>query len=328
MDFWSFYGTGIKYFLQQKLFRVQLTNADSQIYRMKIDCVIVCYKPDVVNLANICKALLTNSVNVILVDNSEVSYIAEMSNSLGVELIRLNENLGIAKAQNIGIRLAIENKAEIITFFDQDSEIENDFINNLIGPLKRNRPMVVSPVFFDRKYGFRFPSYKLNRFGLLKEIENRPNETAYDVDVIISSGSAATKEVFEIVGLMNEEYFIDFVDTEWSLRCKNKGVPIKVVPSAIMKHSIGDKSIDLKFMRIFIHSPLRSYYKVRNSFLFYRCRHVPFLFGMKEIVSALTHNFLAIFVVGHRWDYVRNYFEAIRDGLVGRKGKKYNKNIK
>jgi rhamnosyltransferase len=289
---------------------------------MRIYCVIVCYKPDVINLNNICKALLINNVNVILVDNSEVCYIEEMSNCLGLELISLNENLGIAKAQNIGIRLAIENKAEIIAFFDQDSEIENDFIPNLIRPLKRNQPMVVSPVFFDRKYGFRFPSYKLNRFGLLKEIENSPDEIPYDVDVIISSGSAATKEVFDIVGLMNEEYFIDFVDTEWSLRCKNKCIPIKVVPSAIMKHSIGDKSIDLKFMRIFIHSPLRSYYKVRNSFLFYRSRHIPFLLGMKEVVSALIHNFMTIFVVRHKGDYVKNYFQAVRDGLLGRVGKK------
>ena len=289
---------------------------------MQIYSVIVCYKPDVINLTKICNSLLANNTNVILVDNTEGCYIEEFSNFLNIQLISLNKNLGIAEAQNIGIRLAIEKKAEIIVFFDQDSEIEKDFINNLTTPLIANKPMVVSPVFFDKKDGFRFPSYRLNRFGLLKSMVSTFDESFYDVDVIISSGSAATKETFDIVGLMNEDYFIDFVDTEWSLRCRAKGIPIKVVPSAIMKHSIGDKSIDLKIMRIFIHSPLRSYYKVRNSFLFFKNKNVPLMMGFKEIFSALIHNFVIIIVSENKSEYLKNYFKAIKDGLFGITGKK------
>lgn len=289
---------------------------------MKIYSVIVCYKPDVHNLERICKAILSCDTNIILVDNTENCYIHNISNRLDVELISLNENLGIAKAQNIGISLAIEKGAEIVVFFDQDSEIENDFIRKLTYKMGNNVPEVVSPVFYDKNIGFKFPSYRLNKFGLLKQFDVVDDQTDYEVDVVISSGSAVSKATFDIVGLMNEDYFIDFVDTEWSLRCRAKGIPIRVIPSAIMKHSIGDKSIDLKFIRIFIHSPVRSYYKVRNSLLFYRSSHVPFLMGMKEIVSALIHNFLTIFVVRHKWDYVKNYFQAIRDGLLGRVGKK------
>lgn len=295
---------------------------------MKIYSVIVCYKPDVHNLERICKAILSCDTNVILVDNTENCYIENISNSLDVELIRLNENLGIAKAQNIGITLAIEKGAEIVVFFDQDSEIENDFIRKLTYKMGNNVPEVVSPVFYDKNIGFKFPSYRLNKFGLLKQFDVADDRTEYEVDVVISSGSAVSKVTFDIVGLMNEDYFIDFVDTEWSLRCRAKGIPIRVIPSAIMKHSIGDKSIDLKILRIFIHSPVRSYYKVRNSFLFYRSKHVPFLMGLKEIVSALVHNFLTVFIVSDKWNYIKKYFQAIRDGLLGRVGKKYNKNTK
>jgi rhamnosyltransferase len=289
---------------------------------MKIYSVIVCYKPDVHNLERICKAILACDTNVILVDNTENCYIENISNRLDVELISLNENVGIAKAQNIGITLAIDKGAEIVVFFDQDSEIENDFIRKLTYKMGNNVPEVVSPVFYDKNIGFKFPSYRLNKFGLLKQFDVVDEQTDYEVDVVISSGCAVSKVTFDVVGLMNEDYFIDFVDTEWSLRCRAKGIPIKVIPSAIMKHSIGDKSIDLKFTRIFIHSPIRSYYKVRNSFLFYRSRNVPFLMGLKEIVSALIHNFSTIFVVRHKWDYIKNYFQAIRDGVLGRVGKK------
>jgi rhamnosyltransferase len=289
---------------------------------MKIYSIIVCYKPDVHNLERICKAILSCDTNVILVDNTENCYIQNISNSLDVELISLNENLGIAKAQNIGITLAIEKGAEIVVFFDQDSEIENDFIRKLTHKMDNNVPDVVSPVFYDKNIGFKFPSYRLNKFGLLKQFDVVDDQQDYEVDVVISSGSAVSKVTFDIVGLMNEDYFIDFVDTEWSLRCRAKGIPIRVIPSAIMKHSIGDKSIDLILARIFIHSSVRSYYKVRNSFLFYRSKHVPFLMGLKEIVSALVHNFLTVFVVSNKWDYIKKYFQAIRDGLLGRVGKK------
>ena len=121
---------------------------------------------------------------------------------------------------------------------------------------------------------------------------------------------------------MNEDYFIDFIDTEWSLKCKENGVPVKVVSNAIMKHSIGMKSVDLKFIKVFVHGQVRTYYKVRNAFLFFKSKSVPFLTGLKELVSALLHNFLIIFIVENKWGYCKTYFQAIIHGLIGRKGKK------
>lgn len=286
---------------------------------MKISCIIVCYNPDLVNLAEICKASVSAGANVILIDNTESSYMKDFLVPFDFDLIALNENVGIAKAQNIGINKALENGADAIVFFDQDSEIEDGFIEQLTAPLKHNEPMVVSPVFY-AKEGFRYPSYKMRSNGLLYAIEE--SDEIHDVDMIISSGSAATKPVFEIAGLMNEDYFIDFVDNEWCLRCRAKNIPIKVVPSATMIHTIGEKSVDFGFMRVFIHSPIRSYYKVRNSFLFFKNKNVPFLMGLKEIVSALLHNFMAIFIADKKSTYIKNYFRGIYDGILGRKGKK------
>jgi len=287
---------------------------------MKIYCIIVCYNPDLVNLAKICGAVLSANVTIIIVDNTERSYIKEFSESTGIELIALNSNVGIAKAQNIGIKKAFEYGAEAIVFFDQDSEIENGFIENLTAPLELNVPMVVTPVFHDRDKGFPYPSYRMNSKGLLYVIES--SNEIYDIDMIISSGSAATKPVFDIAGLMDEDYFIDYVDTEWCLRCRAHNIPIKAVPSATMVHAIGEKSVNLGFMRVFVHSPIRSYYKVRNSFIFFKNRNVPFLMGVKEIISALVQNFMAIFIADKKSIYIKNYFQGIRDGVLGRKGKK------
>lgn len=291
---------------------------------MNIFSIIVCFNPKIETLLNLCNKLIDNNYNIVLVDNSNDLKLVELIQSDNFHLIQLNENIGIAAAQNKGISYAMDKNADLFIFFDQDSEIEDDFLNELLKPLTLDIPMVTSPVFIDKKAGFQFPSYKLNKFGLLKQIKPI-NRLVYNVDVIISSGSATNRKTLNIVGFMNEDYFIDFVDTEWSLRCLKQQVPLKVVPSARMIHAIGDRSIDLKIMRMFIHSPLRSYYKLRNSFLFIRSPYVPLLFGLKEIASALIHNFIIIFLVKNKIEYFKNYYEAIFDGLIGKIGKKSSK---
>lgn len=285
--------------------------------------VIVCYNPNLNSLLSLCNCILSTGSKVVLVDNTTESYITDFQEIEGLTLIQFGENKGIARAQNIGVTFSLDNNADVIVFFDQDSEIDSGFIGKLTAPLKDNKPMVVSPFFFDKETGFQFPSMRLNKWGLLKKTSIENFDCPFEVDVIISSGSAATRKTFEIVGLMNEDYFIDFVDTEWCLRCRNEGIKILVVPNAVMQHSIGEKSIDLKIMRLFIHGPIRTYYKVRNSFLFVRSSSVPVLMGLKEILSALIPNLLVIFFVDNKWKYLKCYTEAIVDGLFYRKGKKY-----
>lgn len=291
---------------------------------MKIFSIIVCFNPKVDTLLNLCNKLTNNNFNIVLVDNSNDLMLFELIQSDNIHFIQLKENIGIAAAQNKGISYAMDKNADLFIFFDQDSEIEDDFLEELLSPLSLDIPMVTSPVFIDKKAGFQFPSYKLNKYGLLKQVKPI-NKLVYDVDVIISSGCATNRITLNIVGLMNEDYFIDFVDTEWSLRCLRQQVPLKVVPSAKMIHAIGDRSIDLKIIRLFIHSPIRSYYKLRNSFLFIRSPYVPLLFGLKEIASALIHNFIIIFLVKNKMQYFKNYYQAILDGIIGKTGKKSSK---
>jgi rhamnosyltransferase len=288
---------------------------------MKIYSIIVCFNPDVDQLIKLCSDLTCQKSKVVIVDNSFNSSLTGIVND-NIELIQLGDNLGIAKAQNIGIQFAIKQNADIFVFFDQDSEIENGFLQNLTAPFSLSSALVTTPIFFDKSKEFRFPSYRLTKFGLLKKVIDTYGD--YNVDIIISSGSATNKKTIELVGLMNEDYFIDFVDIEWSLRCKSKNVPIKVISNAKMIHAIGDKSIDFKIIRLFVHSPVRTYYKIRNSFLFFRNKNVPVLLGIKEITSALIHNFIILFFVNDKAKYFRNYCEGVFDGIFGKVGKKKN----
>lgn len=196
------------------------------------------------------------------------------------------------------------------------------FISNLLSPIKNEEPLIVAPVFFDEKKNFEYPSFKFNKLKLLKSIYKENREAPYEVDVIISSGSAATKKVFYQAGLMDEDLFIDFVDIEWAIRCRNNNIPILIVPTAIMKHSIGNTSVNLGIVKGFIHSADRSYYKVRNPFLLLHKNTIPKILAIKEILSALIHEFVFIFYGNKKVTYFKNYILAIFHGVKGLKGKR------
>ncbi len=64
--------------------------------------------------------------------------------------------------------------------------------------------------------------------------------------------------VFSDVGLMREEFFVDYVDTEWELRAKTFGLEIYGVFSAQMRHHLGVRPLFF-WGKIPVHAPNRFY---------------------------------------------------------------------
>jgi rhamnosyltransferase len=284
---------------------------------VKLYSVIVCYRPDVLHLRRLCERLIADGSAVVLVDNTEQPYLVEQQRPSDCELITLGQNTGIAHAQNVGIAAATAAGADVIAFFDQDSTIEPGFLPALVSPLNVGEPDIVSPLYCDDASKAELPSVRVNRFGIARAVHRGDSSSPYSVDIVISSGTAATKQVFEVAGTFDEGLFIDFVDTEWCLRCRSKRISIRVVPSAVMHHRIGSKSIDLRVTTVFVHSPVRCYYQLRNCFHLFRKGHIPFLFALRETASVFLSRAILLLFVGDRSTYAKAYFRALRDGVKG-----------
>ncbi len=289
---------------------------------MNIYSVIVCYRPEVLQLFQLCTNLMEAGSKVILIDNSEKPQLVGHQGLHDCQLITLGFNSGIAYAQNVGIALAIDNGANVVVFFDQDSKIEKGFLYVLLGPLVIGKPNIVAPLCFDDFSNAELPSVRVNQYGMSKTVRSCESLIPYAVDVVISSGIAATKEVFEVAGTMDEGLFIDFVDTEWCLRCRSKQIPLRVVPSAVMHHRIGNKAINLGITTILVHSPLRCYYQLRNCFHLYRRNHIPILFALKETTSVFLSRTILFLIMRAKFSYGRAYLCALRDGIAGVTGSK------
>ncbi|WP_129591271.1 glycosyltransferase family 2 protein [Salinicola tamaricis] len=286
---------------------------------MKAYCVIVAYQPDVARLRVMVDVLKNHGVNVVVVDNSESP--VELHLGVDAEVICLNRNVGIAAAQNIGIRRALDSGCEAVVFFDQDSSISAKLLTTLLAKLAGGEKRVVAPVFFDEKGGFEYPAILISRWGWRKKVYPSTSNKPVSVDIVISSGSGVSRAALETVGFMDETLFIDYVDTEWCLRAKSLGVPVEVLPEAKMLHSIGDASINLIIVRVPVHSAFRRYYRVRNSFFLLRMPHVPKLLALREIIYAFIHQAVIMLFVSGRGKYLHYFLRALNDGVRGKRGK-------
>jgi rhamnosyltransferase len=289
---------------------------------LKIYAVIVCYNPDLAALKDTCGRLTASGAEVVLVDNTVHSRLSEQPELAHCLIVALGENTGIAHAQNVGIARARERGAEVIVFFDQDSRIESGFLQALVAPLHGGGARVVAPVYFDASTGHELPSARLSRRGLPTPAFLGSASQPQAVDIVISSGTAATVEVFDRAGVLDEDFFIDYVDTEWCLRCRSKDIPIQVVPAAVMRHSLGQRSVRFGRWTLFVHVPIRCYYQLRNCFLLLRRPHVPVLLAWREILSVWCSRLLLLFVVSDKAAYARVYAAAFRDGVRGTVGRR------
>ena len=282
--------------------------------------IVVTYHPQLERLRQLAASLLASHCKLILVDNTPA--LQELEFPASCQVVRLGDNYGIARAQNIGIRIAREAGAKTLVFFDQDSTVEAGLVERLVSRLDVARPQVMGAVYYDERNGFECPSYKLNRFGYPNKISTDGRTSPFSVDVRISSGSAITAVTFDVAGLMDEALFLDYVDIEWCLRARARGVPILVDPASSMRHAIGEKTVEVGGLRVFVDSPVRTYYRMRNALLLARRKDVPLLFAAKEITSELVHHFLQVLLVADKAPRFNAYLLGIWHGLRGVSGRK------
>jgi rhamnosyltransferase len=283
-------------------------------------CIIVCYRPEVAQLAALCNHVLGDGAKVILVDNTEAPRLDGRNLPEGCSLITLGYNSGIAHAQNVGVAAALAAGATVLVFFDQDSKIGPGVLNRLVAAIAVGTPEIVAPLYVDDLTGIALPSVRLSWCGWPMRVHRASACSRYPVDIVISSGTVATREVFDLAGTFDAGLFIDFVDTEWCLRCRGKQIPVHVVPTAVMRHSIGSRHFRAGPLTILVHSSTRCYYQIRNGFLLLRKRHVPLIFSLQQIASILSSRIILLFAVENRRDYICAYLSAVRDGLKGISG--------
>lgn len=289
-----------------------------------IYAVIVTYEPDVNSLINAIKKINEQCSGIIVVDNGSSNLDLLLNETklkdVSVDILSLNENLGIATAQNRGIEKAIKCGANYIIFFDQDSDTPLGFVDSLVAEYKKllltnNDVAAVGPIFKDSRFGFYYPLIKLNKFGVRKRIVPSEEDDNIELSFIISSGMLTSVSMIENIGMMKDEFFIDYVDTEWCLRAVAKGYKFYAIPKACMNHAIGDNNIKFLCWKLPVHSPFRRYYRMRNMFYLFKLPYVPLLLKLREFITNNIHQLIITIESNNKKAYFKSWFRALVDGV-------------
>lgn len=281
---------------------------------MKIIAIIICYKTTEQDIKKTLSSIYNQVESVIIVNNDSTKY--DYSMYKNVINIILGDNYGIAYAQNIGIKKAIEMDSDYILLSDQDTIYPENYIESFYPYIEQNKASMYCPVFFDTISKSYAPV-------VLKKLIPIYNicEPTY-VEQAIASGSIINLNCLNNVGLMNEALFIDYVDHEFCWRLISKGYKILTIPSIVITHSLGKCQKTILNKKITIWSDIRYYYLIRNSiYLSFYCKHIDFKDRIKLQFSAFTYS-RTYFLLKHNLKSIALIIKAIFDGLFKKLGRK------
>jgi len=229
---------------------------------LNIDVVIVIYNPNEEQVKSLIFSLLNQVRRIYIIDNS-LNPFFEFRNDK-VIIIRLNNNYGIAYAQNLGISLSLKNNSDFILLSDQDTLYPFNYINKLIDVFYMyDNVAAVAPVFIDSKSNSIFPAIYKTRFAFRRFF---PISGVYSVSHAIASGLLLNSKFLPDIGFMDQDLFIDWVDIEWCWRANKKGYKILVNSDIHITHNLGDKYYNILNRDITIRNHIRHYYITRNAF--------------------------------------------------------------
>ena len=141
-----------------------------------------------------------------------------------VQLVDMGGNVGVARALNCGFRSAAEDGYEVCWTFDQDSLPGLDDAALLLSSLRRaeahsGRVVAVVPSVTNLHRGKRIPFLVAAPGNFVRE---EYVDIEQDVESAITSGMLVNTAAWHDIGGARDDYFIDLVDTEWCLRCRNR----------------------------------------------------------------------------------------------------------
>lgn len=237
----------------------------------KVYAIVVAYNPDHRELEKAVTNIKEQGCFVVVCNNSVEEFFFEAS---GVKVMNFGDNLGIAKAQSVGMKWAFAEGADFVLQVDQDSVLEKHTVSTLINGYKElvrkgYSVGVIGPKHYDKI------TKEVDEARLIK---GRPIEGGRFtiVNATISSGSLIPKLAFDNVGAMEDGLFIDSVDFEYCWRLKKYGMLTVRDNQVMLGHRVGNgKKRIVGKIDARVPTPIRHYYHIRNLFLLTNRKYVP-----------------------------------------------------
>ena len=291
-----------------------------------ICAIVVTYFPDK-ELPDRIERILKQLNKVVIVDNNSSEDCLEMLKKIKkekkVELIINNENLGVATALNIGFRFAINcgDSYDWCLTMDQDSLVNPEMVQTLI------------EAYADCKYSFNVgiigSNYQEWTTGSILFNDQKQHGKWTEVQHLPTSGCLTSIPIYQKVGDFRDEFFIDYVDTEYCIRLRESGFKVIISPKVIMKHPLGyykhSKMHNFLFGQPMVsnYPAIRCYYWTRNGIIVSReqlCKNFKWSIGQLYYLLVIRL-FMVILFEDNKLKKLTNIFTGILHALILKTGK-------
>ena len=222
---------------------------------------------------------------VIVADNgsSDIQQLTDYSADKPIHIIENGANLGFAGGNNPALHYAFQNEANPaksdganwVVLINNDTWVESNFIAHLKANLSVKKGIVGLPLDEGNRiaHAGRIEWLKPTLQHCESEIRNQKLEKC--IFYPIGGGLAISKEAYEKLGGLDENYFLYFEDADYSKRACEARVPVEFISKPIIHHAVSQTTNK-------IGSPLLLRYHYRNA-LYFNFKNAPLVYKVMAI---------------------------------------------
>lgn len=239
----------------------------------------------------------------------------------------LDTNIGLAAAINRAVdAMGPQPATTRLLLLDQDTAWTAEALPPLLAALERlaaasGQPCMVGPALHDPDTGMNHGFHAIAAGRWVRRQPPPGSRAPLPVASLNGSGSLLPLALFRQVGGLEEDLFIDHVDTEFSFRLQAAGAGLWGVPWVQVDHAMGERGrrIWLFGWRLFPdRSPGRHFYLYRNTVRLLRRDYVPRVWKGWAVLKLLLSAGLCLLYDPRRRAQCKAMMQGVRAGRAER----------
>ncbi|SDF71817.1 glycosyltransferase family 2 protein [Sporolituus thermophilus] len=268
----------------------------------KVGIVTVTYNSELVIEGFMNSLLAQTHKNFVLyvIDNQSqdntLNKLTQYSNLLNMVVFNNSKNVGVATGNNQGIKRALADGCSHVLLVNNDTEFNDNLIEVLLDYMSDNKCDITVPkmMYHDNPSLLWFAGGHLSAVRAYSSVHegcDHIDQGQFDTPRRITYAPTCCMlikaDVFSVIGLMDEKYFIYYDDTDFCLRALRKNIQMHYVPTAVLTHKVSSLTGGK-------HSKFALRYLTRNKVYYIR----------KNIAFPMSYIFLILFLFKIFFDYL------------------------
>lgn len=312
--------------------------------KIKLSIIIVNYQVEkdvMICITSILKSKPKVQFEIIIVDNDSKNELKKILENISqVQYVSSGSNVGFGAGNNIGARLA---KGDFLFFLNPDTIVKNDSIDTLFNFIKNNpKSGMVAPLLFDPS-GDVYSNQGSNKYNFINAIITSsfinkvfPNnvisskffhrdwdrKTVEEFDVVPGTAFMIRKNLFEKVGMFDENLFLYFEEYDLAKRVKSLGYKNYILPRAKIIHTWEVSTKKRKDIDKIFAKSRYIFFRKHYGVLFALIVNLISSFGKNELFLSLTLGlsvFLGLYKIGELMTFIGDqgwFYLSAKDMLV------------